>query len=136
MADSYRVSLKGLAGFPKIILLILSGVISYLLCIKILTVVQWYTSPYFLIGTVGGLLGGIIGKILKFITLPTSCYTREGLFHILFIKFFWSIGIEIIALICGSILFLEFVPLYLNMEPTHILEKILIILNGSSSAIQ
>lgn len=136
MADSYRVSLKGLMGFPKIIILILSGVVSWLLCTKVLTIVQWYISSYFLIGTIGGFLGAIIGKILKFVTLPTSCYTREGLFHILFVKLFWSIGIEFISLVCCSVLFLEFVPLYFNMEPTYILEKIIIILDGNGSAVQ
>lgn len=54
-----------------------------------------------IVGTVGGIIGVLLGNAIKNFTQPDHIYTNGGMLSILWIKLFWLCGPPIIGLIIG-----------------------------------
>lgn len=56
----------------------------------------------FLVGTVMGWAGALIGNALRKFVQPDSVFTSGGFFHLLWVKVFWALGPQLIGLVIGT----------------------------------
>lgn len=63
----------------------------------------WMRSFAFIVGSVLGIIGGLVGDCIRKIALPDGYITSGGIFSILKIKLFWAIGPQVVGVCIGAV---------------------------------